>query len=113
MHQACARAYDLYSYDVAGQRISHTNALGDTEKTYYDSMGRVTRTRSYQGYSTVYNYQFNNAVTGLGGLTGRGWTKTTTQADGYTLIDQLDMFGRVTWHQDLGEHQFVYTYNHA
>ncbi|ROH83492.1 hypothetical protein ED236_12305, partial [Pseudomethylobacillus aquaticus] len=42
-----------------------------------------------------------------------GWTKTTTQADGYTLIDQLDMFGRVTWHQDLGEHQFVYTYNHA
>nr|WP_272227477.1 LysM peptidoglycan-binding domain-containing protein [Methylophilus methylotrophus] len=108
-----------YTYDQEGQRISHLRATdntftaGDTEKTYFDSLGRITQTKSYMGFATTYTYTFSSSVTGLGEVIGSGWRKTTTNPDGKTLIDDMDMFNRVTWHQDLGGNQFNYHYNPA
>jgi len=41
---AGAARYDSYAYDEKGRRISHTNALNQTDLTYYDGTGRVTQT---------------------------------------------------------------------
>jgi YD repeat-containing protein len=118
------RSYDLYGYDVAGNRISHTTSTNvsnatqiantsQTEKTYLDSLGRVTKTISFQGIETTYSFAYMSDIAGVGGATVSGWQKTTTDAMGRTLIDKMDMFNHVTWHQDLGGHQFIYTYNQA
>jgi YD repeat-containing protein len=107
------QAIDSYTYDAAGNRITHTNALGDTERTYFDSLGRVTRSKSFAGFSTTYAYTYANTIAGLGNKQVGGWQKTTTDAVGRSLIDKADIFGRVTWHQDLGGHTFNYTYNAA
>ncbi|WP_124553492.1 LysM peptidoglycan-binding domain-containing protein [Methylophilus methylotrophus] len=118
------RSYDEYGYDAAGNRISHTtssdvtnstqvNATLQTEKTYYDSLGRVTQTKSFMDFSTTYTYTYVNSIVGIGGTTVSGWQKTTTDAVGRTLIDKIDMFNHVTWHKDLGGHQFTYAYNQA
>ena len=108
-----SRTYDSYTYDAAGQRITHTNSLGGVEKTFYDSLGRVSQTRTYLGFNTNYTYTYSNAIVGLGGIVGSGWQKTTAQSDGMSLIDKMDMFQHTTWHQDLGGHQFTYNYNRA
>jgi YD repeat-containing protein len=108
-----------YAYDQEGQRISHLRATdntftaGDTEKTYFDSLGRITQTKSYMGFATTYSYTFSSNVAGLDGVTGSGWRKTTTNPDNRTLKDDMDMFNRVTWHEDLGGNKFNYHYNAA
>ncbi|MBI2308392.1 MAG: LysM peptidoglycan-binding domain-containing protein, partial [Rhodocyclales bacterium] len=106
-------AIDRYAYDAAGNRIAHTNALGDVEKTYYDSLSRVTGSRDYLGFATTYTYAYSNAILGLDGVQVGGWRKTTTNAVGRTLVDDQDAFGRTTWHRDLGGRQFTYRYNAA
>ena len=103
----------FYTYDAAGQRISHTNSIGNVDKTFYDSLGRVSQTRTALGFNTSYSYVYTNAIVGLGSTLVDGWVKTTTQSDGMTLIDKMDMFERITWHKDLGDHQFTYNYNRA
>jgi YD repeat-containing protein len=117
------RSYDEYAYDAAGNRVSHTTSskVGDAtqiantrqiEKTYYDSLGRVIKSTSFQGFNTNYSYAYVNNIVGIGGATNvGGWQKTTTDTMGRTLVDKTDMFNRVTWHQDLGGHQFTYAYN--
>ncbi|MGY1490817.1 LysM peptidoglycan-binding domain-containing protein, partial [Methylobacillus pratensis] len=107
------RTTDTYTYDAAGQRIIHTNALGEREKTDYDSLGRVIQTTSYMGFTTSYQYDYSHTVLGLGGSTLGGWIRTTTQADDRTLIDELDLFNRTTRHTDLGGNVFTYFYNQA
>ncbi|WP_229008412.1 LysM peptidoglycan-binding domain-containing protein [Methylophilus sp. Leaf408] len=112
------RSVDEYTYDVADNRISHKNANGDTEKTFYDSLGRVTKTTSFMkletnNFETNYSYTYINNIVGVGGATVGGWQKTTIDATGRTLVDKTDTFNRVTWHQDLGGHQFTYVYNQA
>lgn len=113
-----ARARDTYKYDELGQRISHTQGsnqntgLDHTDTTDYDMLGRVTRTVSAAGRATRYDYTFDPSLLGLGGIAG-GWITTTTDANGRTLIDYTDTFGRTTRHIDLGGHQFDYAYNFA
>ncbi|MFV1922206.1 MAG: LysM peptidoglycan-binding domain-containing protein [Methylotenera sp.] len=113
-------AVDRYIYDEAGNRVAHTNALGNTagaanatSKTDYDSLGRVTGTRTNLGHATTYTYTYNPNVAGLGGATMSGWTTTTKDAVGRTIIDTTDMFGRTYSHKDLGNHLFIYNYNEA
>ncbi|WP_229008360.1 LysM peptidoglycan-binding domain-containing protein [Methylophilus sp. Leaf408] len=118
------RSYDEYGYDAAGNRISHTTSSDVTnvtqidntrqiEKTYYDSLGRVTKTSSFMGFETNYAYTYVSNIIGVGSATVAGWQKTTTDAVGRALVDKTDMFNHVTWHQDLGGHQFTYVYNQA
>jgi YD repeat-containing protein len=104
-NQGNAPRYDIYAYDEQGRRIKYTNALGYTERTHYDDIGRVRRTTSYSGINIYYDYIYD--------LVGGGTTIVTTQADGKTLTDTKDYFGRLLSHTDLGGHVFEYSYNKA
>ncbi|MEZ0604617.1 LysM peptidoglycan-binding domain-containing protein [Paraburkholderia sp. IW21] len=104
---------DRYEYDSVGNRIAHTNALGGRERTYYDMDGRVVQTVSAQGRTVRYDYAWSSSIASLGNSVGGGWVKTTTDANGMTEADQVDIFDRVTWHRDLGGHTFTYEYNWA
>ncbi|MDN6888161.1 LysM peptidoglycan-binding domain-containing protein, partial [Variovorax sp. CAN2819] len=105
------RAFDTYDYDVLGQRIAHANALTFRERTYYDTMGRVTRYVSPEGASVNYGYTYDNSIGSAGGVNTGGWVHTTTDANGRTQTLKKDLFGRTMWKQDLGGHQFTYGYN--
>jgi YD repeat-containing protein len=104
---------DSYEYDQAGNRIAHINALGHRERTYFDSLGRVTRAFSFEGRSTTYTYRYAADLTGVGNLQTGGFIKTTTDANGRMLVDSIDLFGRTLAHQDLGGRSFTYRYNNA
>jgi YD repeat-containing protein len=104
---------ERYEYDEAGQRIAHTNALGRRERTWYDSLGRIIRSSSFESRVTQTSYRYADGLIGLGGAVGSGIVKTTTDADGRSLVDSTDLFGRLLTHQDLGGHSFSYRYNNA
>ena len=106
-----SRAYDIYAYDVLGQRIAHTNALSFKERTYYDSMGRVTRYISAEGAAVNYGYTYDKTIGSAGGVNTGGWVNTTTDANGKVQTIKNDAFGRAMWKQDFGGHQFTYGYN--
>ncbi|WGS41650.1 LysM peptidoglycan-binding domain-containing protein [Burkholderia sp. JSH-S8] len=107
------RNVDRYEYDAAGNRIAHIDALGGRERTYYDSEGRVIRTVSAAGRSMQYDYRWASTIGTVGGDASGGWVKTTTDANGRTMIDESDLFGRLMKHTDLGGRVFDYTYNRA
>ncbi len=104
---------DHYTYDSLGNRITHTDAAGNIEKTYYDSEGRITQTVSAAGRTTLYSYVWDNSILSISGEQYGGWRKITTDANGMTMVDQLDQFGRLMGHQDLAGHTFTYAYNWA
>lgn len=106
-----SHAFDTYEYDVVGQRIAHANALSFRERTYYDSMGRVTRYISAEGATVSYGYTYDNSIGSAGGVNTGGWVATTTDANGRTQTLKNDVFGRMMWKQDFGGHQFTYGYN--
>src|SRR5262249_30158344 len=87
---------DDYTYDAFGHRLTHVNAQGLTDKTFYDSLGRVIESDSDAGRSTKYGYAFSapglNAkfARAAGGANYGGWIKTTTVADNRTLVDVTD-----------------------
>ncbi|TKC89437.1 LysM peptidoglycan-binding domain-containing protein [Trinickia terrae] len=107
------RATDRYEYDSAGNRIAHTGALGGRETTYYDNEGRIVRTVSAAGRAVQYTYEWASEIATLGTAQSGGWRKTTTNANGMSMVDELDLFGRVTKRTDLGGHVFSYEYNWA
>ena len=76
------RAADLYAYDAAGNRISHTatpdGTLLYTDKTYFDALGRITKGVSAQGRTTTMTYAWDATLKGAGGAAVGGWKKTTT-----------------------------------
>ncbi|MES2090246.1 MAG: hypothetical protein V4532_09745, partial [Pseudomonadota bacterium] len=112
------RGYDHYDYDSVGNRIDHktspdgliTNVF--VEKTFYDALGRVEKTVSAAERTTLITYQAATVV-GLGGKSTAGILRTTKNGnlDHNTLIDELDMFGHVTKHTDLGGVESRYNYN--
>ena len=118
---------DSYAYDELGQRIRFTNALnGSSITTDYDGLGRVTKTVTAQGFATTYHYSLRyvgatgvvamaGAVSdGAASTTSGGYVKTTTQADGRTLVDRIEYFGHVTSHTDLsGTFTTTFSYNSA
>lgn len=106
-----SRAFDTYEYDALGQRIAHANALSFRERTYYDSMGRVTRYISAEGATVSYGYTYDNSIGSIKGINTGGWINTTTDANGRTQTLKNDVFGRMMWNQDFGGHQFTYGYN--
>ncbi|MBT9458004.1 MAG: LysM peptidoglycan-binding domain-containing protein [Burkholderiaceae bacterium] len=108
---------DRYEYDALGRRISHTDALNLTDRSWYDSLGRITKTRSAAGRDTQYSYQLiaanagGDAIISIGGKSLGGFKRTTLNADGRSLVDKIDYFGRTTWHLDLGGNSYNYIYN--
>ncbi|MDK2124358.1 polymorphic toxin-type HINT domain-containing protein [Parachitinimonas caeni] len=104
---------DRFEYDEAGNRIAYTDANGFRSTTDYDIQGRVTRTLTAEQRATQYSYVYDKGVMGVGGIAAGGYIKTTTDANGRTMIDKTDYFGRTTWHKDLGGNTFEYRYNTA
>jgi YD repeat-containing protein len=101
---------DTYTYDGFGHRVSHKNAAGWTDETFYDSLGRVVKTVSDQGlvsgWATTYTYTFVAT-----GAAAGGYTIKTSNPDGSSLTDQKDYFGRLVAHTDEGGNAYTYTYD--
>ncbi len=97
--------YDYYEYDEAGRRIMHRNTRGEEEYTYYDDIGRVSKTVSYGDIVTTYRYIYDDQ--------SGGTQIITTHADGRTLSDTKNYFGRLEQHIDLGDRIYTYDYNEA
>ncbi len=105
-----------YSYDGLGQRLTEWNDVlggGNKQTTDYDAQGRVISTRAFGGDVTTTTYAWSNslATTGLG--TFGGWTQVTTHANGKTLTEKTDLFGRQTYKNDLGSATTNYGYDTA
>jgi len=107
------KAIDRYEYDIKGQRIAVSNALGHRSITRYDSQGRVTETTSAEGRSVKYAYTYDAAIRSLGDTQTGGWKRVMTDANGRTVIDELDVSGRATKHTDLSGRVYTYRYNYA
>ncbi|WP_431256769.1 hypothetical protein ACQ86G_18965 [Roseateles chitinivorans] len=111
-----ATLFERFTYGLEGQRITHTNASGVVDKTFYDSLGRVVKTVSGSGAETRYDYvrveagNVSDPVLSVGDLNLGGYRRTTYNPDGRTLVDEIDYFGRTTWHQDLQGRQYAYHY---
>ncbi|MDR7018123.1 hypothetical protein, partial [Acinetobacter sp. 3657] len=101
---------DSFAYDELGNRISATNALGNTNTTEYDALGRVVQTKSAEGAITKVDYVYDAAIVNINGAKG-GIKRTETDALGKKIIDEQDYYGRNVKHTDKGGHVFNYTYN--
>ncbi|MES2536207.1 MAG: LysM peptidoglycan-binding domain-containing protein [Pseudomonadota bacterium] len=111
------RAVEHYRYDSLGQRIAHTDALGATDTTVYDSAGRIIRTVSGAGRAISYQYSWDNTIASVGNSYAAsrngGWRRITADANGRTQSDDLDIFNRAMAHTDLGGRRTTYRYNWA
>jgi YD repeat-containing protein len=114
-----ARASGLtehFTYDLLGQRLRHWNTLlgaGNVQTTDYDRQGRVVSEVAFGGDSTTTTYSWDsNLVTGAMGAFG-GWVQMTTYANGRTMVEKADMFGRDLYKKDLGDHVFEFDYDRA
>ncbi|GAA4044674.1 LysM peptidoglycan-binding domain-containing protein [Parerythrobacter jejuensis] len=106
---------DNYTYDLAGQQLSHWNNVfgsGNREIMDYDAMGRVVSSRAFGGDTTTTTYTWEvssntNAVGNFG-----GWKEETrTLANNRTLTQWSDLFDRVKRKNDYGGNNYTYTYN--
>jgi YD repeat-containing protein len=81
-----------------GQRITVTNALGQTVRYDYDAEGKLVRSETAAGVRMFYGYDlFGNKNSEINGLNAAlSWT--------------YDAFGRVTAHEDLQGCDYQYTY---
>lgn len=109
---------DYYAYDVLGQRIKHWNSYlggGYVETTDYDAQGRVKKTVTLGGLQTTYDYNYYNgsviSTSDLGDF--GGWQVITTNSAGLTSRANSDIFGRIIWQQDFGNHAYLYAYDLA
>lgn len=104
---------DYYSYDMLGQQLKHWNSYFgsyEVETTDYDIQGRVTTQRSFGGDTTSTSYSWDGSIA-VAGVTLGGWLQTSYMANGLYAQEKTDIFGRVTWKQDLGGHTTAYTYD--
>jgi YD repeat-containing protein len=107
---------EYFGYDLMGQRIRHWNSqLGaaNVETTDYDVQGRVVSEVAFGGDRTTNSYVWSATLATAGMAVFGGWTQTTTYANGKTLVEQSDMFGREVYRKDLGDHEFRSTYDLA
>ena len=107
---------DSYGYDLLGQRITHSNSLlgtGNVERTDYDMQGRVVSQVAFGGDTTTTSYVWDGSITTTGLGAYAGWIRTTTYANGKTLIEKSDVFGREVHKTDLGGNAFTMSYDKA
>jgi YD repeat-containing protein len=108
---------DFYGYDSLGQRIWHYNSAlnsGVKETTDYDIQGRVTKQVTFGGDTTQFGYVWYSVIAANGsGIASGGWQKIITNSAGMAAFENADYFGRTTWRQDFGGHNFDYTYDLA
>ncbi len=108
---------DYYAYDGLGQRLRHWNNVygaSTVETSDYDLLGRVTKSVSFTGQATTYNYTWT-AMTATGRVTAGqanigSWTKTTG-VWGQTSSVVTDYFGKMVSSSDFGLHTTSYSYD--
>jgi YD repeat-containing protein len=111
-------AKERYTYDSAGNNTgrylrNESGAELAPTKNYYDALGRIVKTVTSQDRTTTYSYVDGWSILDAAGNTVIGTKKTMQDANGRTIVDQQDIFGRVYKHKDLGEHEFNYGFNGA
>ncbi|WLQ11599.1 type IV secretion protein Rhs [Hahella aquimaris] len=128
--QGSSYSSERYSYDEAGNRITHTNAANFQQKYFYDGEGRITKHISFddgdisnnsakwERRETYYKYSYDAEIGGIGGFrkTTENGLNTETNANyrtNHLLTDDVDYFGKIRYHKDLGGHEFYYEYNQA
>jgi len=107
------RLIDNYTYDLNGNRLTHWNSFlgqGVKETTDYDSLGRVIKAVVLGGDATTYTYAWDGTLqtAGIGAL--GGWSKSTVNAAGMTMIEKNDVYDRMVDKIDFGgtDYDFVY-----
>ena len=120
-----------FAYDGLGQQIKKWNNLlivgayydpytgtsssGTPEiaTTDYDTQGRIIRQKDFGGDVTTHTFTWDaNLSTANVGTLG-GWTEVTTFANGRSLTEKSDFYGRVVYKNDLGSNTTNYTYDRA
>ncbi len=107
---------DSYAYDILGQRISHYNSVlgaANKEITQYDMQGRIVAQRAFGGDVTTTSYSWDSGIATAGMGTFGGWTIAIGYANGRSLTEQEDMFGRTISRNDLGSNATAFTYDAA
>jgi YD repeat-containing protein len=108
-----------YFYDALGNRIKQVSDATDKsvasllDRTYYDGLGRITKTITTGLSTTTYYYTYSDAIRGIGGARTGGYERHTQHARGHVSIERADLYGHVSWRRDLGGHVFTYEYNQA
>jgi len=119
---------DSYTYDILGQRITHTqswtltqnwSAGSQIEKTDYDAQGRVVRQANFGGDVTTTTYVWDSTLQNTGLGTSGGSTQTTryyygSDTSGTLIVNGIqstDAFGHVIAKTDLGGHQTSLIYD--
>jgi YD repeat-containing protein len=82
--------HSYYQYDLAGNKISTTDPLGDVVRYQYDSLGRLVKTTDQLGRVSTTTYD------------AAGNVLTDTDAAGNTTYYDYDIFGLLTdtWEPD-------------
>jgi YD repeat-containing protein len=96
----------IYDYPIIGY-------TAELETTDYDIQGRVISSRAFGGDVTSTSYTWDSGIATSGMGTFGGWTGVTTYANGRTMTEQSDLFGRTTSKTDLGGHVTSYVYDAA
>ncbi|MEM9669965.1 MAG: putative Ig domain-containing protein, partial [Pseudomonadota bacterium] len=103
-----------FAYNELGQRTQHwTSHYGASEKalTFFDAQGRITEQRAFGGDITTMSYTWDGDLNNAAGHSG--WRQETTYANGRTLTEERDQFGRLRYKNDLGGNVTTYGYDTA
>lgn len=88
-----------FGYDLAGRRVSVTNALGQTTRFQLDPLGQVTNTINALDYTTQTAYDIMNRPV------------ATTLPDGRVSTNAYDVLGRLTARTGAGAVPVAYRYD--
>ena len=102
-------------YNQRGEAIAQTNAHGETVKSEYDAIGRLTKVTNPLGYETQYQYDPNGNPTCV--IDANEHSLTTDpgyqplNADGCSESRQYDELNRLKQSKDAQNHLTAYTYD--
>ncbi|GAA4042763.1 LysM peptidoglycan-binding domain-containing protein [Parerythrobacter jejuensis] len=120
-----------FAYDGLGQQIKKWNNLlvvgafydpytgassaGSPEvaTTDYDTQGRIISQKDFGGDVTTHSFTWNAGLSTTNIGTFGGWTEVTTYANGKTMTENSDLFGRMLSKNDLGNNTTTYVYDVA
>jgi YD repeat-containing protein len=97
---------DTFRYDELGRRISSTNAAGETASMAYDLRGNVVSSKQFDQETRSTYDAFNHKISETDANKIEGIDPKVN-----TMTWEVDAFGRVQHHSDLGGATVSYGYN--
>ncbi|HYD86007.1 MAG TPA: LysM peptidoglycan-binding domain-containing protein [Vitreimonas sp.] len=107
---------ESYAFDGLGQRTAHWNnflGLANAQTTQYDHQGRIVAQVAMGGDQTTYAYAWSGTTSTAGMGVFGGWTQTTTYANGKSVTDKTDAFGRTVQHVNMASLGSDFSYDKA